>query len=63
FPDALSGAPVAGATGGPVLLTSSTAVPRVVIDELLRLKPGKVILLGGSTALSARVNDTIEELN
>lgn len=55
FPDALSGAPVAGTVNAPVLLTQSTAIPASIAAELTRLKPKKVIVLGGAAALSVAV--------
>ncbi|QIZ98891.1 cell wall-binding repeat-containing protein [Leifsonia sp. PS1209] len=55
FPDALSGAPVAGIANAPVLLTQSTAIPQSIAAELTRLKPKKIVILGGSAAVSASV--------
>lgn len=52
FPDALSGAAVAGVTGGPVLLTGGTSLPSSVTSELARLKPRKIVVLGGPGAVS-----------
>ena len=55
FADALSGAPIAGKTAGPVLLTSPTALPGPIAAELVRLKPQKIVVLGGTGAVSAAV--------
>lgn len=55
FPDALSGAPVAGIANAPVLLTQSTAIPQSITAELSRLKPKKIVILGGTAAVSAAV--------
>jgi glucose/arabinose dehydrogenase len=55
FPDALAGGPAAGARGGPVLLTTGRCVPRPVLDELERLQPQVVVLLGGTSALTGTV--------
>lgn len=55
FPDALSGAPAAGLANAPVLLTQSTAIPQSIAAELTRLKPKKVVILGGTAAVSAAV--------
>jgi putative cell wall-binding protein/GH25 family lysozyme M1 (1,4-beta-N-acetylmuramidase) len=52
FPDALASAPAAGAQHGPVLLTMPTAVPANVLAELKRLKPAKIVVVGGTTAVS-----------
>jgi hypothetical protein len=55
FPDDLSGAPIAGKTGGPVLLTNANSLPGTVATELKRLKPKKIIVLGGTGAVSTTV--------
>ena len=55
FPDALSAAPVAGKAGAPVLLVSADAIPAVIQAELTRLKPGRIVVLGGVNAVSDEV--------
>lgn len=55
FPDALSGAAAAGKKGGPVLLTPPDALPSVIVTELQRLKPAKIVVLGGSDVVSPAV--------
>lgn len=55
FPDALSGAPVAAQNGSPVLLVSPGAIPESVAAELTRLRPGRIIVLGGVNSVSAEV--------
>ncbi len=55
FTDALSGAPVAGATPGPVLLVSSDRIPSEVAAELDRLDPQRVVVLGGPLSVSGGV--------
>lgn len=55
FPDALSGAPIAGIKGGPVLLTRPTSLPAPVVAELKRLKPKKIVVLGGTGSVSSGV--------
>jgi putative cell wall-binding protein len=55
FPDALSGSAAAGSLLGPVLLTTKDAVPPVVLEELSRLQPGKIVLMGGESTVSAEV--------
>ncbi|MEV7633097.1 cell wall-binding repeat-containing protein [Microbacterium sp. NPDC089318] len=52
FPDALAGAAAAGHRGGPVLLTGQSALSTAVLDEIRRLKPKRVILLGGPAVIS-----------
>jgi putative cell wall-binding protein len=55
FADALAGGPLAGMVGAPILLTTRDALPQVTHDELLRLKPGRIVVLGGAAAVSAAV--------
>ena len=47
FADALSGAAAAATHGAPVLLVPPTGVPAPVRDELVRLQPERVWVLGG----------------
>jgi len=53
FPDALAGAAVAGRLGGPILLVKPTSIPAIVRSELKRLRPGRLVILGGTGTLSA----------
>jgi hypothetical protein len=61
FPDALSGAPVAGLAGGPVLLTAATALPPEIQAELARLNPAKIVILGGNGAVSPALETQLEQ--
>ncbi|PFG41099.1 putative cell wall-binding protein [Georgenia soli] len=60
--DALSGAPVAGMKGAPVLLTQPGALPASVLAELRRLDPRKVVILGGTGAVSSDVEKQLGRL-
>ena len=62
YPDALGGAPLARALGGPLLLVHRDEVPQVVVDEIIRLQPQRVVLLGGEAALSEGVAATVAGL-
>jgi len=55
FPDALAGAPAAAKANGPILLTAKDALPSATATELYRLKPSKIVILGGSAAVSSAV--------
>jgi len=59
FPDALAGAAVAGFQDGPVLLVSTNAIPTVTAIELARLKPMRIVILGGSGVVSDAVASTL----
>ena len=62
FPDALAGAPVAGSQGVPILLVSKDAIPDATEAELKRLKPGRIVLLGGTSVVSAAVGTAAKAL-
>ena len=55
YTDALSGAPVGGRDGDPILLTKADELPSVVEAELRRLDPASVVILGGPATISDRV--------
>lgn len=52
FPDALAGGPPAGHARGPLLLVQGDAVPASTASELSRLKPARIVVLGGSQVVS-----------
>ncbi|MGA1837008.1 cell wall-binding repeat-containing protein [Herbiconiux sp. 11R-BC] len=47
FADALSSSAIAAQRGAPVLLTRANAIPEVVKTELVRLRPSKIVIVGG----------------
>jgi PKD repeat protein len=57
FPDALAGAAAAGAKHGPVLLIDSVhgTIPVETQDALNTLKPGRIVVLGGTGVVSANI--------
>jgi len=63
FPDGLAVGPVAGLSGAPVLLVPPTgAVPQVVVDAIGQLDPGRIVVLGGTLAVSPEVEAVIAGL-
>ena len=62
FPDALAVGPAAIDAGGPLLLVSTTSLPATVAAELVRLDPDRVVILGGTSAVSAAVEEAIDAL-
>ncbi|QNA93623.1 cell wall-binding repeat-containing protein [Microbacterium sp. Se63.02b] len=56
----MAGAAAAGHLGGPVLLTEPGALPAVVSAELARLKPQRIVILGGTGAVSEAVKKQAE---
>ncbi len=55
FPDALAGAAAAGYQGAPVLLTAKDTLPPATAATLKRLKPKKIVVLGGTGSVSSNV--------
>ena len=61
WPDALAAVPHAARAGGPILLTLPNELPQVTRDALSRLRPGRVIVLGGTSAVSAGVAAALDQ--
>lgn len=55
FPDALGGGAAAAIAGGTLLLTTPTKLPSETVTALKRIKPTKVVVLGGTGAISNTV--------
>jgi putative cell wall-binding protein len=55
YPDALSGAAAAAGGPGPILLVPGSTIPTSVATELTRLKPGRIVILGGTAVVSSGV--------
>ncbi len=60
YPDALAGAPLAKALGGPILLTSPSGLSDDARLEIDRLGATHAVLLGGIGALSESVREDVE---
>lgn len=60
FPDALAGGAVAPHFGAPILLVASDRVPDAVADQLRRLAPAAIAVVGGPNAVS---EDVVAELH
>lgn len=52
FPDAIAGAPAAAKDGAPLLLVESDRIPPAIANELLRLEPAAITILGGEGVVS-----------
>jgi spore germination protein YaaH/putative cell wall-binding protein len=61
YPDALAGAGASGKLGGPILLVTSTAIPAETATELTRLAPARIVVLGGTSAVSESVRIGLAE--
>ena len=62
WPDALGGAALAGTVKGPLLLTTKDTLPTAVADEITRLAPKRVYVLGGSDVVSNAVMNAAKAL-
>lgn len=62
WPDALGAASLAGALGGPVLLTHTDALPDGLAAEIARLAADRVIIVGGPAAVSEDVEALVAAL-
>ncbi|GAA4154988.1 cell wall-binding repeat-containing protein [Leifsonia shinshuensis] len=63
FPDALSGGPAATQGSGPLLLTAPGYLPTSVSDEIKRLKPQHVVVVGGPAVVSEDVVTALKQLS
>src|SRR5205085_7224836 len=60
FPEAPAGGAAAANGGGPLLLVQPDMIPAPVVTELQRLKPGRIVVLGGLRAVSAAVASALQ---
>ncbi|WKZ81701.1 MAG: cell wall-binding repeat-containing protein [Acidimicrobiia bacterium] len=63
FPDALGAGPAAALGNGPILLVQTDAVPSQTTDELNRLKPRLIVIVGGTAVVSTGVENTLKGLS
>lgn len=59
YPDALAAGAAAAVQGGPLLLVDPGYVPDVTLAEIRRLAPASIILVGGTSAVSQQVQNTL----
>ncbi len=62
FPDALAGAAVAGRDGAPMLLTRSDELPASTAEQVTRLQPELVTVVGGKAVIAETVMDALRAL-
>jgi len=55
FPDALAGAPLAGANGAPLYVVPGDCVPKAMVEAIKTYKATKLVLLGGTSIVSTNV--------
>ena len=62
FADALTGGVTAALAGGPLLLTPTDELDDATAEELRRLQPAEIVVLGGERAVAPRVERALGEL-
>lgn len=62
YPDALAAASQAGKDGAPVLLSDPASLPKETRQSLTRLRPKKIVVVGGSAAISQTVLNQLRPL-
>ena len=62
LPDALASTPLASKLDAPILLTNKNSIPYNVIEEIKRLNPAEVILIGSEGAISSSVKESLEDM-
>jgi putative cell wall-binding protein len=61
FPDALAAGPAAVASDGPILLTDPNDLSGPTAAELQRLAPARIVILGGTAAISSGVEQALRK--
>lgn len=61
FADALSGGQLAGILNAPIYLTPAKALPSGVLNEFTRLGVEEIYIVGGTSSVSAAVEETLKE--
>ncbi len=59
YPDALAGGPAASVGNGPLMLTTRDSLPAATAAELIRLKPARIVILGGTGVVSKSVETAL----
>ncbi len=62
WPDALGAGVLAAKLGGPVLLTPASSLSVATRDEILRLNPSTIVIVGGPSAVSSQVRAALAAL-
>jgi peptidoglycan/xylan/chitin deacetylase (PgdA/CDA1 family)/putative cell wall-binding protein len=62
FADGLAAAPAASQDRAPLLLTDPETLPQAVVDELQRLAPERIVVVGGNAAVTMNVEEALTEI-
>lgn len=63
YPDSIAAAPFAVSLNAPILLTGGKTIDERVVNELQRLKPQNVIMLGGQGCLGVSIEKELDNLS
>jgi putative cell wall-binding protein len=63
FPDALAASALAGLVNAPILLTETSTLTATTKSEIERLGASKVIIVGGTSAVSTAVENTLKAMS
>ena len=63
YPDAIASTPFAVSLNAPILLTKGDSIDPRVVNELSRLKPKKIVLLGGAACLQPSIEKELDKLS
>ena len=61
--DGLTATPLASVKNSPILLSSNEKLPQKTVEELKRLNPSKVIVIGGNNSMPNSVVEAIKAVN
>lgn len=59
YPDALAAASLAGATDAPILLTEPESLSDEAANQIMRLKPSRIFIIGGPAAINQQVESQL----
>lgn len=62
FADALSASGIAAIKGYPLLLSNKNALPELAVNQLSKIKPSKVYIVGGTGVVTSGVEDQIKKI-
>ncbi|MTH55034.1 SpoIID/LytB domain-containing protein [Bacillus mangrovi] len=63
FADALSAAPLAAQLDAPILLTDSAKLTEKTRDQIEKLKPDNIVIVGGKVSVSQTVENQLKSIN
>lgn len=62
YPDALSAAPLAKKYNAPILLTDTTTIPQITLDEIKRLNTSRIFICGGIGVVSQDIENQLNTM-